>query len=269
MSKGAGDHRNELGAGSRIGAFAHFHINVEELNDLVETHGIGCEWRQAVWCPCIRPDTRSARAGCPHCRGLRFTYPQELRVDMIALVQNRHPQRSLTPSGELITGMAVITFPIGPVPAVGDMVLPCGEFHVVHETLWRAYNPIDNTAVKARVSRTRDALPPKIEAQPEKLLYPDPIEIDRLHWIDANGKLCVASAADYELVGNEIRWRAGRGPATGDGYSLRYKAKAAYILNPGEPVYRREGPGAGWPYKVEAARLDRWGDPSLQGEPTT
>lgn len=255
----------ELGVNPRITDFPHVHIDPMELSDLIETHGVGCELRRAVWCPCSRVETRQARTGCPFCKGLRFTYPKKMRDDIVALVQSRNPKRALVPAGELVTGIAVVTFPIGIVPGLGDMLLPAGEFHVVHEVLWRAYNPIDNQAIRAR-ERTPDVAAPKIDPGPEALLYPKVECIEHLHWIDRQAnKLCEASAADYELKGNVIEWRDGRGPKPGEGYSVRYRAQAAYILNPGEPVTRSES-GQGMPYRVEAQRLDRWGTPSLQGE---
>lgn len=263
------EHRKgrELGVDPRIADFAHLHIDPADLNDLIEIHGIGCEWRQAVWCPCVRVENRLPRSGCKFCKGLGYTYPAELRHDIIALVQSRHPQRQLTPSGELITGTAVMTFPIGVVPGNGDMVLPAGECHVVHETFWRAYEPIDNKDARDRSRDTPGALPPKILPRPETLLYPNPLRVDFMHWIDrAKGTLNTASDADYHLEGPTIVWHDGRGPAPGEGYSIRYLAQAAYILNPGEPVFRKENDGAGWPYKVEAQRLDRWDTTSLRGE---
>jgi hypothetical protein len=73
----------------------------------------------------------------------------------------------------------------------------------------------------------------------------------------------VATAADYELVGREIRWRDGRGPAPGKAYAVRYRAPAAYMVRPAEPILRVEYE-AGLPYRCEAQRLDRWGEGDLR-----
>jgi hypothetical protein len=256
----------ELALDVSINDFAHLHLDPHELSDLIETHGTGAELRRAVWCPCVRVETRAPRTGCPHCKGLRFTYPDKLRDDVVCLVQSRNPKRALVPAGELVTGIAVVTFPLGIVPGLGDMLLPEGEFHVVHESLWRAYQPIDNQTIRDRLRRTRDTEAPKIDPGPEILLYPKIACVEHLHWIDREtAKLCEGSAADYELQGATVVWREGRGPAAGDAYSIRYRAQAAYILNPGEPVTRAES-GQGMPYRVEAQRLDKWGTPSLRGE---
>jgi hypothetical protein len=257
----------ELAVYPWITDFAHVHINPAELSDMIETHGVGCELRRAVFCPCARVETRQSRTGCPHCHGLRFTYPEDLRDEVVALVQNRHPERSLVPSGEFVTGTAVLTFPIGIFPGLGDMVLPEGELHVVHETLWRGYQPIDNDLLRERTKRTIDGLAPKVEPGPDVLLYPRISCVEHLHWIDRDsGKLIRgALGTDYQLEGSRVVWTDGHGPTAGDAFSIRYRAQAAYILNPGEPVVRMES-GQGMPYRVEGQRLDRWGIPSLRGE---
>ena len=70
---------DELLIDGGIGSFATLHIDVEELNDLIETHGVGCEWRKAVRCPCARVETQRPRTGCPVCNGLGYTYPESKR----------------------------------------------------------------------------------------------------------------------------------------------------------------------------------------------
>lgn len=263
---------NELLTNARIGDFAEFHIDPVELNDLVETHGIGVEWRQAVWCPCARIETRKSRANCPICRGLGHVYPTDLHDDLVCLVLNRNPKRDRVPAGELVTGTCVITFPLGIVPGQGDLIFPCDEVHVVHENLWRASQQIDNTAVRQRAARVSADVPhvrpPKKQVPPaEKLIYPSIIQFDHLYWIDRKTKKLLKGTigADFKLgPTNEIKWIKGRGPPAGEGYSVRYLAEAAYIISPGEPLYRRENDGVGYPYRVEGQRLDQWAEISLR-----
>jgi len=253
---------DELLIEGTIGSFAALHISVEELNDVIEEHGVGCEWRRAVRCPCQRIETHRPRSGCPVCNGLGYAYPESRRSPIIALVLNRQPNRRLLQVGEYVTGQVTITMPTPHVMAQGDIVMPDNEVHVVHQTFWRAQQQIDNRELMA--SRTTpDQAPPKMLPDAEVLRYPEIAELEHIHWIDEKGKLCEASGADFRLVGNRIDWKKRRGPPAGEAYTVRYKAPAAYQLQPAEPVVRMEGSSV-FPYRAVAYRLDQIGDPDFR-----
>ena len=256
----------ELVVDATIGGFPAFHINPTELDELIEMHGIGATIRRAVVCPCKRPESGRARIGCPHCRGLGYAYPDDLTFDIIAFVLSRGPRREIIHAGEIVTGQAWCSFPSGYIPAAGDQILPVGEFHVVQEVIHRAFQPVDGGAVYNRAPMPEERPPRPRAPTADRLLY-DTIEaVERVAWIESEGSrshLIVGGASDFIIEGNEIRWRAGRGPRPGAGVSVRYKAPAAYMLHAGEPIFRAEG-GQALPYRAQAIRLDRWGVPDLR-----
>lgn len=262
---------SELITGALITDLGEFHVDPEELNELILMHGQGCRYRPAMACPCVRPETKQPRAGCPICHGMRWMYPPDLEQEIVALVMNPHPSRRSTPAGEVITDSAVITFPIGIVPGQGDMILPDTEEHVVTQILRRSYQPVDNTAVSERQTAPEQRAP-RVNVPAEHLLYPTITRLDALYWLvdddDAEGGQRAAAGAlgrDFTLKGRNIVWVPGHGPATGKAYSVRYRAPAAYVCNPGTPANRSEAENA-YPYKCEAQRLDRLGTPDLGGE---
>lgn len=245
--------------------FADFpaqHIEPEELEALIEMRGVACEYRKSVPCPCARIETLAPRVGCAHCGGLGYLYPQELRRDVTVLLTQRSPRKMSKESGEGTTGTAQALFPLGILPSEGDMLLPENEFHVVQQLLRRSQQQIDNREIRER-STVPDQAPPKMHPATDRLLYPDVTEIEDVYWISPQDVLCHASAADYDRDANVLTWRPGRGPEAGGGYSVRYRAPAAYMLNPGVPVYRAEN-GQTYPYRAQAHRLDKWGRPDLR-----
>tara|TARA_R110002110_G_scaffold30588_1_gene108188 strand:- start:9 stop:557 length:549 start_codon:yes stop_codon:yes gene_type:complete len=169
-------------------------------------------------------------------------------------------QRAQLAGGEILTGTAQVTFPLGIHPAHGDMVLPDGEVHVVHETLWRANNPVDGRRVKSRITST-DEVPSRPKARRERILYPKVAALEAVWYWGGERAVEATEGHDFRYDGDgEVRWFDGRGPGQGEAFTVRYLAPAAYMLNPGEPAYRHEGDRE-FPYKAIAQRLDRWGDP--------
>lgn len=249
-----------------IGGLGGLHFDPFEMNDLVEKHGIGAELRQAVLCPCIRPETGHARASCPDCRGLRWLHPEALRQSVIVLLSSRNLQRQALAAGHMLTGTAQVTFPIGIVPGEGDLLLPEGEEHVVSEILYRAQLDASPSRVRA-LTTASDEQPPNLTPRRERLLYPDIVRVEHVvYWTDSApaGRATPATRDhDWRLgADGAIEWVAGRGPAPGAGYSVRYVAPAAYMLFPAEPKFRSEN-GQTMLYSVLAQRLDRWGAPAI------
>lgn len=248
-----------------IGDFPGFHINPMEINDLIETHGIGAELRVALVNPNQRIETHVARTN-GYGKGLPWVYPAKMRQSVVVVIQNRGPKKELVMAGEITTGQAWALFPSGIHPADGDLLLPDGEEHVVQETLTRLENQIDDSKLRGRAFSDKVRPPPKSKPRPEKLLYPDPCCIDVVAWTNEtdDGPCYGTDGLDYKLGGDgEIVWRAGRGPAAGKQYTVKYRAPAAYICSPAAPIFRSEG-GRGMPYRCQINRLDRWGRPDLR-----
>lgn len=259
-----GSFTQELLLQTSVADFAQFHIDPQELDDIISIHGIGCTYRKSMICPCLRIETGQPRAGCLACHGLGNVYPKDLEEGIVALVVNRNPRRTAAAPGEFITGSVVITFPLGIVPGRGDMVLPEKEQHLVHQVVRRAEMQIDPGVVRDRATAT-DHAAPKVKVAGDRLLYADIEEIEDLYWLDEHQALKRGAAGrDYKRVGAELRWVDGHGPDAGRAYSVRYRAKAAYVVNPAEPATRGESENF-YPYRAEAMRLDRWGLPDLRG----
>ncbi len=244
------------------------HIESQELSELIEDHGTGAELRRAQVCPCIRPETLGPRGSCPSCKGLRWLHPESARESVIALMQGQQLQRLALAGGELVTGTVKFSFPLGIIPGEGDMILPEGEVHVVHETLWRNDQPVRPSRMRSRVT-TSDNQPLRLPPRRERLLYPDVLTVETVwYWDDdagAEGEAVQATQGhDFGPPrAGVIPWFPGRGPAGGKAYTVRYTAPAAYMLLPAEPAYRNEA-GDSYPYSAIGNRLDRWGSPDFE-----
>ena len=223
-------------------------------------------WKAAVWISLSSPGSLKApRFDCPHCRGRRFVYLEEQFDEIKAAVVSRNPRRSSRQVGEFDDGTVQITVKRPIVPGLGDLFLPLGEVHVVAEQIVRG-GGVQVSGFSAG-DYYHDNKPPPELAPPgdDWLLYPDPVAVDSVIWTDVLpdgrvGPLRIGQAGlDFNATDQgRVRWVAGRGPAVGSTFTIRYRAKAAYMARPGRPVYRADH-GRSFPYRVEAQRMDRWG----------
>lgn len=236
-------------------------VDRAQLERYIEEHGSSVQWRRAVSCPCARSDTRQPRVGCPNCRGLLYLYPERSRRHLKILMTSRQPNGKPWPIGEIVTGTVALTFLDGDIPHTGDLVLPqtkdgkATERHEVKQLLVRGHNQVDVNSLSYQMSKVGAALP-KQRPQPERLRYAQGAEIDWLGWEDDQQRTVEGvEGADFNLVGNEIRWSDGQGPRAGQTYSVRYSAPAAYMV--AESVFRGVG-DVTLPRRVMAMRLDQW-----------
>lgn len=254
----------ELLLGATIADFAGLGIDPAELDAVIVTDGIGVTYRRGLRCPCLRPESHQARIGCPACRGLGWMHPERLSEPCVVLMVNRSPDRRIIAAGEYTTGTAYATFPSEIIPGRGDILSVDGEIHVVSQVLHRAENPVSNRKLDAR--RDPDVQPRHVSARPyaERLLYAD-AQIEQLWWLDDDGAPVQGRpGAHYEFIGGEIRWRDGEGPAPGRGYSVRYCARAEYVVaQAAEPTFRQQGDNP-IPYRTQVMRLDVWGTPNYR-----
>jgi hypothetical protein len=251
-----------------IADFPAMHIDPTELNDVIETRGIGAELRRGVLCPCIRIDTNSPRSGCEACKGIGYVYPSNLRESIIVLLLSRDSKQRDLAAGRMYQGGATALFPTGLLPARGDLLLPDGEEHVVQQVLYRQIQQLDPGVLKGRRG-TPEELAPADGPLLERLLYPDAGEIEVVFYVTqpANPTKPLVECfegTDYVREDDRLVWRPGRGPAPARGYTVRYRAAACYILGDAAPAFRSEGGGGVYPYRVHVERLDRWGEPDLR-----
>ena len=243
------------------------HIDPQELSELIVDHGQGCELRRAQLCPCIRPETGQPRGNCPSCRGLRFLHPtgDTYREGMVALILSQQLQREFRNAGVLVTGTVRVLFPLGVLPGEGDLLLPDQEEHVVHERLIRDDRPVRDSIVRSRETSASQAAPKTVPFR-ERLLYPDLTMVESVwYWDDGEGRSFEATEGhDYKpgFPDGVVRWHPGRGPKAGEAYSVRYRAPAAYMLEPAQPMFRSEHNSV-FPYSVTAQRLDQWSEARL------
>jgi|GEM_PF-2998034 hypothetical protein len=247
-----------------LGNFARLPLDPELYDELIETEGIEVTVRRAVPCPCVRIETLRSRVRCPHCNGLRWTYPRELELELVALVLNRSPKRVLQAPGEIVTGTVTCTFTREYIPGAGDLVLPQRERHVVTQTLIHKENQHRLAALRQqeRARAVPQELLPKPDVPGDRLLYSNPLSIDYVAFIDGGRLVLGRDGVHWRLVDGCLEWTDLAGLQPGDAYSVRYTAPAAYMLNPGEPV-ARAGVDGFLPYRCQGMRLDRWSSVDL------
>lgn len=246
----------ELGTDFTGDGLPEVRLDPEVFQRLVEARGVRCVYRPAVRCPCQRIETGQARIGCPACRGFGIAYPEELEEPTIAIVQRRSPRRTMAPPGDMVAGTVQITFSAGIVPGDGDMLVPDGDRHVVQEVLRVAENQVDVRDVRARAESVLQN-PPVPRPATARLLYPDMIRLLACYWLEPKTRALRAGriGTHFTIAGGLVTFAPGFGPAPGEAFSVRYVAKAAYVLLPAEPVQRTGEDG--FPYACEGQRLDK------------
>ena len=184
------------------------------------------------------------------------------------LITGRSLRRSMMAAGSQVAGTCQMTFLPGIIPSPGDQVWPDDEEHVVNEVLRRQLAQIDPAVVRERATHPAH-LAPIVPPVTERLLYPDVTCIESVHWlVDERGPkehLGIArEGRDYTRRDNILTWREGSGPAPGKAFTVRYRAPAVYEVGPdAEPAARTNEPG--FPYRVDAYRLDSRGQGSREG----
>lgn len=246
-----------------------FHFGVAELDNLVRAHGVRGELRHGVICPCTRPETHSPRGSCPSCKGIGWLYPQRLRCQTYMTMQDRETAIKHTDAGVLTDGDVLATALSSTVPERGDMWLPCGERHTIHQILWRRQQQVSQTDLRARLrEQDRTANPVPLKPRLERLLYADSTNHICHYEIDeptTNDKRVVEAVAgrDFVVIGQDVRWVEGVGPEPGRAYTMRYDAPAAYIVSRKVSRYREEA-GQPLPQRCVLAQLDKMQDRDIR-----
>ncbi len=246
-----------------------FHFDPVALDNLVIANGTRGELRRGVLCPCARSETHMARGSCPSCKGVGWLYPERLRCPSYMAMQNREIGITTSTAGILTDGEMLATSVSTVAPERGDMWVPCGEAHTVHQTLWRKQQQVDVNDLRARLreqDRSLNGTVPKPRL--ERLLYANStghichyeVEDDA-----TNDKRVVEAIAgrDFVVVGQDVRWAQDVGPAPGRAYTMRYDAPAMYIVARKVPRFRSEG-GQPLPQRCVLAQLDKLQDRDLR-----
>jgi len=242
-----------------IASFHPLHFSPLEISAVIMQHGNEGSLRRALVCPCARVETGMGSVGCKACGGLSFVYPQELRCKTSFLDHGRMENHSQRAVGFDIDGSISVAFPAGVIPGRGDMLLPKCEPQVVLEQHHRALRQQDRAELARRQTDQRQGPLRVVPARAERLIYPDVLQVEGLFWTDDDGKLIEGKEGrDFRLErgnGVAIKWIGTRGPAQGQGYSIRYLAPTAYIVMRSGPTFRHEN-NINLPYTCRLERLN-------------
>lgn len=246
-----------------------FHIDPLELASAIIDHGVGAEWRRAIVCPCVRPDTRTPRLDCKTCRGIGWAYPEPMRCSTLILATNRTASSRYGEPGVMVDGDMRVTLPPGHVPGLGDMFLPDNEAHVVQQRFFRNATMRSSGAANEAILRAHhglDAVPMAQVGRVERLLYPSTECIEQVTYMQPDLSegaepddevLVLAHEREYHVdTDGGFRWHAGYGPGPGRAWTVRYRAPAAYVVMTSGPVLRQDG-DTPLPWMATLKRLDR------------
>ena len=241
-----------------------FHLDPRAFDSEIVSHGTEGKLRHGLICPCQRIESGYARINCPSCRGVGWIYPDEMVCETYMLASGRGGNTVPQAAGMTVDGQMMALALSSAVIGRGDLWRPCGEVHVVQQIIHRAQQQVDTNMVREVIRRQSHTDTVKIpKPRVEKLLYPEVQSIDWLYYENEDGVATPArEGVDYNLVGNEVRWLTGAGPLPGKGYSCRYRAPAAYLVENAVPRWREEG-GQKMPWSVTLRRLDRVQDADL------
>lgn len=244
----------------RIDETPSHHLEPAELDALIKSHGLPCEVRRVLPCPCARPDhPGSFPATCPDCAGSGRYYPEQLRVSpMSVLVNGASLQQQQQEPGQTQEGRVSLTFPTSWVPRPGDLVIPEGLRYSVAEQLVRAaldVNPYDLPGDDL----DETLAPPRIAPAEDRLKHRAGVTLEAMTWRGAEGVAVLGrDGLDFDLRDDgRIAWRPLRGPAPGASFSVRYTAPVVYVV--GVDVSPRSDSGIPLPTKASGIRLDTLG----------
>ncbi len=211
------------------------HFDPAEFDRLIEAHGVPALWRRARTCPCIKVETGQPDFNCDLCGDLPGTLwdaGAELRV-LAPGRQRRDEQQDI---GQLMAGMVTLTFP--------------SEYTPGH---WDRVELLNAAMVVNNERHVRGAVDP-VGRSTERLRIHPSLAVEYCEAIVGGLLVAYIEGSDFSIEGSgAIVWGAGRGPAVGVQYTLRYRARPVYIV--WSPQSRDEG-GTKQPYRCMAQRFD-------------
>lgn len=204
---------------------------------ILDTYGDDTLVRRTARCGCIDPETRKPDVMCDTCHGFGWQYPAEIeltvKVQWTGSKKNprEHPQGDITPGDYTATWF-------GHAPGLGDVFVHPREALAVHEVLLRG--AVASSAVGA----------PSLEYLAHRVVLAIEHVADDGHVYE--------EGVDFSLGGDgrTIEWEAGRGPAVGVPYTIRYTARGEYIIGSEAGITVRHDGSETLPYKVTLHRYD-------------
>lgn len=204
----------------------HPRFTVEKFEGMIAARGKVLGWERASYCPCYDAASRSADEDCDRCDGFGYTFADQgtFTGTILAMAGSK----SYAKFGEWLTGDAVLTFPAAYL--IGDR---------------------DRITVTEDIYRESDRLQ---RGRRDKLIEPNVLEV-----IECQDETqSYTQGEDFDLVGNEIVWRPGFGPAEDATYSVLYTGRPVFVVFMVLPQHRAKGKvGKEMPRKVA---LRRWLD---------
>lgn len=230
------------------------------IDEMLRTRGTTVEYRKSIACPCARTQSGRARTACPVCGGRGYAYPPDLRIpDLRVGLTGRNDQRR----DGVVSGQVRVTFPTNITPQRGDLLMPLGQVHTIDEVVVHSNVELHDLA-SLRDSDLYDV--PDVSVRGDVLRYPDVIRVLAIRGWDGTagarylrsvGAQSVGSLLPGQLeafyavalpdmstcatvVGNIVQWAAGKTPAPGYVYSVKYEARAVYFISE-DPAARMDG----------------------------
>ena len=211
------------------------HFDAARFDAEIEAHGTQALWRKARTCPCRLEHTDQPDPTCPFCvEGIIWDAGTPVKI--LATARKRRDHYDV--AGMWMGGMITLTFPSTVTPGHYDRFnLLNAEMVVNNERHTRG--EVD------RLGRSKERL--RLDpVSAEAIEYCEAIEGDTLR--------SYVQPADFSMGEDAvINWAGGHGPGEGVEYTLRYRARPAYVV--WSPQSRDEG-GTRLQYRADAQRLD-------------
>lgn len=235
------------------------HAKLDSVQNAIRAHGVACEVRQGIACPCVNKDSQQPAFNCSVCFGVGYFFDEPLKNCMvptgehrIAMGQRNYTKNYRNPTGMNQTGKhiaLVYTF----TPAEGDLIRPLSDIEVIN----------DEMHVKGQLL---------IDGQSAERLFHNHILGVEYIGVVNSAKTAVIKylpGTNFNMNGNLIQWITGAAqPSNGQAYIVRYKANPSYIIisvqatltvehDENIPIQYREKLDVVMPYQVELVRLDK------------
>jgi hypothetical protein len=211
----------------------------DDLDTYLTRYGQVTTVRRAVFCACVDPQTRRARAGHAECGGWGFLFPEALQVTPRMQWVGMNARKDQRDSGIVEPGDYKITWPSSQALAVGDLVIHPTEEGVTFDTLVVGQTDQDGGSL-------------------ERLRYRFILAVEYVNSTDPDtGETIVhVEGEDFDLDGQRIVWTDdGNAPAEGQPYQVRYRHRAEYLIGPRAPQRRHDGANL-LPWTAPVTRYD-------------
>jgi hypothetical protein len=193
-----------------------------KFDKLIAGQGQRFTWDQAEKCPCAESEhSDAAKAGCPVCGGVGWTWHDPLEVRAIARKVDRTPE-AFDDVGEWAQGGIYLTLRPEQQPGFMDRFTALDLVMVFQDFGVRSSDPLDQLRMPI-VRRTLDLAGGETTVGVRRL---------RLRLPNGDGGPLRVEGTDFEVSNGGIDWTLGDGlgtaPAVGQGYTATYYASPVY-----------------------------------------